>query len=101
MPWKQGWHLHFCHFPFSDSLHVTKEVGILSVNPFMPNIKCHFSVSCTFKQCGVLMRGKTGSGHLVSLDINGLYWPVNDQKWNAVFFKFHCCMDCIMNCIMN
>ena len=32
------------------------------------------------------MRGKTGSGHLVSLDINELYWPVNDQKWNAVFF---------------
>ena len=34
------------------------------------------------------MRGKTGLGHLVSLGMNGLRRPVNDQKWNAVFFRF-------------
>ena len=34
------------------------------------------------------MREKTGSGHLVSLGINGLRQPVNNQKWNAVFFCF-------------
>ena len=34
------------------------------------------------------MRGKTGLGRLVSLCINRLPWPVNDQKWNAVFFRF-------------
>ena len=34
------------------------------------------------------MRGKTGSGHLVSLDMNGLRGSVNNQKWNAVFDRF-------------
>ena len=34
------------------------------------------------------MRTKTGLGRLVSLDINGLRRHVNDQKWNAVFFRF-------------
>ena len=34
------------------------------------------------------MRGKTGSARLVSLGINSLRRPVNDQKWNAVFFRF-------------
>ena len=34
------------------------------------------------------MRVKIGLGCLVPLGINGLRWPVNDQKWNAVFFCF-------------
>ena len=31
------------------------------------------------------MRGRSGLGHLVSLGINELRGPVNNQKWNAVF----------------